>query len=221
MVFDRNLRFTIDLNDFPEFSRVRLWTPGICENRGMIRARSDPEWYPKRGVFEPCPYFQLPKSKTHGQATYAQVHFPASVLDKLIASRDPSLRSDFSSATNDRGARGEFVQVPLFWGHHAAILSRSSVSCPRNPVTAARALPNNISPPEPTVRGPELRGARLRLFPFTGGAVHHGVSKSSAQSWVFGSSTHGSTAPGVRDPESSRWRCGSFRREFRIESLLG
>ena len=40
MVFDRNLRFTIDLNDFPEFSRVRLWTPGISENAGMIRAHA-------------------------------------------------------------------------------------------------------------------------------------------------------------------------------------
>ena len=55
MEFDRNLRFTIDLDDFPEFSRVRLWTLGIWRNAGMIRARSDPEWYPKTGVFEPCP----------------------------------------------------------------------------------------------------------------------------------------------------------------------
>ncbi len=46
--------FTIDLNDFPEFSRVRLWTLGISENAGVIRAHSDPEWYPKTGVFEPC-----------------------------------------------------------------------------------------------------------------------------------------------------------------------
>ena len=29
MEFDRNLRFAIDLNNFPEFARVRLWTIGI------------------------------------------------------------------------------------------------------------------------------------------------------------------------------------------------
>jgi hypothetical protein len=40
MEFDRNLRLTIDLNDFPEFSRVRLWTPGMRQNAGMIRARA-------------------------------------------------------------------------------------------------------------------------------------------------------------------------------------
>jgi hypothetical protein len=40
MEFDRNLRLTIDLNNFPKFSRVRLWTPGISENAGVIRARA-------------------------------------------------------------------------------------------------------------------------------------------------------------------------------------
>jgi hypothetical protein len=40
MEFDRNLRLIIDLNDFPEFSRVRLWTPGMRQNAGMIRARA-------------------------------------------------------------------------------------------------------------------------------------------------------------------------------------
>ncbi len=54
MEFGRNLRFTSNLTDFPEFSRVHLWTLGIRENAGMIRARSDPERYPKTGVFEPC-----------------------------------------------------------------------------------------------------------------------------------------------------------------------
>jgi hypothetical protein len=51
---DRNLRFTIELSDFPEFWRVRVWTLGIRENAGMIRARSDSEWYRKTGIFEPC-----------------------------------------------------------------------------------------------------------------------------------------------------------------------
>jgi hypothetical protein len=40
MEFGRNLRFTTDLNDFPEFSCVRLWTLGISQNAGMIRARA-------------------------------------------------------------------------------------------------------------------------------------------------------------------------------------
>jgi hypothetical protein len=52
---DRNLKFTIDLNGVADFPRVRLWTPGISENSGIIRARSDPEWYPNTGDFEPCP----------------------------------------------------------------------------------------------------------------------------------------------------------------------
>jgi hypothetical protein len=47
MRFDRNLRLASDLNNSREFSRLRLWTPGKSENAGIIRARSDPEWYPK------------------------------------------------------------------------------------------------------------------------------------------------------------------------------
>jgi len=40
MEFDRNLRFNMDLKNFPEFSRLRLWTPGIRRNAGMLRARA-------------------------------------------------------------------------------------------------------------------------------------------------------------------------------------
>ena len=67
MEFDRNLRFTIDLNDFPKFSRVRLWTLGISENAGMIRARSDSEWYPKKGVFEPCLFARASSFCSYGR----------------------------------------------------------------------------------------------------------------------------------------------------------
>jgi hypothetical protein len=55
MEFGRNLRSTIDLNDSSGFSRVRLWTLVIRQHAGMIRSRPGPEWYPKTGVFEPCP----------------------------------------------------------------------------------------------------------------------------------------------------------------------
>ncbi len=65
MESDRNLRFTIELSDFPEFSRVRLWTLGIRDNAGMIRARFEAEWYPKRGVFEPCPFSASFKAGYH------------------------------------------------------------------------------------------------------------------------------------------------------------
>jgi hypothetical protein len=78
MKLDRNLRFTMDLNDFPKFFRVPLWTLGISENVGTIRARAQ-----IRSDTRKARDSEIPACRTGCRSIRMSLYFNASVYAGL------------------------------------------------------------------------------------------------------------------------------------------